>query len=229
MQLDPDGAQHHAQAFSPAQAAALGEAVAAFETNARINPPGDGEGNRPPQADGGGGPALESLLHPAHQIARHHLGAAARPVRAIFVDKSAGKNWSLGWHQDRTIAVAARRDVPGFGDWTVKQGIPHCVPPFDLLTRTLTLRVHLDEVDEANAPLLVSPGTHARRWSEPDIPAAIAAHGSFACLAAAGDAWAYATPILHASERARAPRRRRVLQLLYAAEDLPGGLAWLGI
>jgi hypothetical protein len=38
----------------------------------------------------------------------------------------------------------------------------------------------------------------------------------------------YATPILHASARAAKPSRRRVLQLLYCADDLPPGLAWLG-
>ena len=50
-----------------------------------------------------------------------------------------------------------------------------------------------------------------------------------ACLAAAGDIWAYATPIVHASETAEMPARRRVLQVDYAAFDLPGGLRWLGI
>lgn len=229
MQLDPAGARHHPQAFSPAETAGLAEALSTCDTNTRLNPLRDGEGNRPPKADGGGGASIESLLPSAHQIARHHLGPAARPVRAVFFDKTPQRNWSLGWHQDRTIAVAARRDVPGFTGWTVKQGIAHCVPPFDLLARMLTLRIHLDDTGGDNAPLLVSPGTHRRRWSEPEIQSAVAAHGRRACLAAAGDVWAYATPILHASERARAPARRRILQLLYAAEDLPGGLEWLGV
>ena len=46
------------------------------------------------------------------------------------------------------------------------------------------------------------------------------------CVAEAGDIWAYATPILHMSERAMRPRRRRVLQIDYAGSDLPGGLDW---
>jgi hypothetical protein len=41
--------------------------------------------------------------------------------------------------------------------------------------------------------------------------------------------WLYATPILHASQSATAPSRRRVLQVEYAAKELPGGLEWLGI
>lgn len=39
----------------------------------------------------------------------------------------------------------------------------------------------------------------------------------------------YATPILYASEAATMPVQRRVLQLDFAAEDLPGGLQWLGV
>jgi hypothetical protein len=38
-------------------------------------------------------------------IAASIIGAAARPVRAILFDKTPATNWSLGWHQDRTIAV----------------------------------------------------------------------------------------------------------------------------
>jgi hypothetical protein len=50
-----------------------------------------------------------------------------------------------------------------------------------------------------------------------------------ACLARAGDAWLYRTAILHASDPAIAPRRRRVIQVDYAAFDLPHGLAWAGL
>ncbi len=53
--------------------------------------------------------------------------------------------------------------------------------------------------------------------------------GSKPCLAAAGDVWAYATPILHASAPSMSNRHRRVLQLDYAAVDLPGGLDWYGV
>jgi len=47
--------------------------------------------------------------------------------------------------------------------------------------------------------------------------------------AEAGDIWLYATPILHASEAAAEPDRRRVLQVDFSAEELPGGLHWLGV
>lgn len=163
------------------------------------------------------------------RVAASRLGEAARPVRAILFDKSEAANWALGWHQDRTIVVRERRDVPGFGPWTVKQGMLHVAPPFALLAGMVTLRVHLDPVPADNAPLLVAPRSHRARVAEADLGAVVQACGAVACLAEAGDVWAYATPIVHASEAAARPARRRVLQVDYAAETLPGGLAWLGV
>ena len=177
--------------------------------------------------------ALDALLATTGVIGARVVpfaGEHALPVRAILFDKSANANWSLGWHQDRTICVRERRDVAGFGPWTVKSGLLHVAPPFALLERMVTIRVHLDDVAEDNAPLLIAPGSHRLGLVREDaIDAAVAACGTHACLADAGDIWVYATPILHASAAALTPRRRRVLQVDYAAFDLPGGLEWSGI
>ena len=177
--------------------------------------------------------ALRALLAPGTAIgavAAGAIGPAARPVRAILFDKTATANWSLGWHQDRTIVVTERHDVGGYGPWTVKAGLLHVAPPLELLARMVTLRVHLDPVAIDNAPLLIAPGSHhAGRVAEEDIDTLVAACGIATCLANRGDIWLYATPILHASNAAVLPKRRRVLQIDYAAEDLPAGLTWLGI
>jgi hypothetical protein len=171
---------------------------------------------------------LSPLLAPdgtVGRIAAGFLSASARPVRAILFDKSEATNWALGWHQDRTIAVVERIDVAGFGPWSVKGGIPHVEPPIEILQSMITLRVHLDPVDEDNAPLLVAPGSHrVGRIPENRIDAIVGECGRYACLAKRGDIWAYSTLILHTSEAARRPRRRRVLQVDYSIADLPGGL-----
>jgi hypothetical protein len=175
------------------------------------------------------GCGLAPLIGPADTLAQPLL-PGARCVFARWFDKSRGANWSLAWHQDRTVALEARRDTPGFTAWTVKQGIDHAVPPFGYLERMLILRVHLDETGEAQAPLLIAPGSHRLgRLAEPEIPTAVERCGTHICLAAAGDSWAYAAPILHASGPMRAPGRRRVLQLAYSADELPDGLDWLGV
>ena len=216
MQLDRDGAQLFPAAFGPAEVAAL---------VASLSLPTDRPGARLAAASG-----LAERLGPADAIARALLGSAARAVGAKLFDKSPARNWSLGWHQDRTIPVRERREVPGFGQWTVKAGIPHCVPPFPYLERSLTLRVHLDPAREDNAPLLVAPGSHRLGpVAEAGIAEAVERLGTRACLAEAGDVWACRTPILHASERARSANRRRVLQLLYSSDPLPAGLEWLGL
>lgn len=90
--------------------------------------------------------------------------------------------------------------------------------------------MHLDDTAATNAPLLIAPGSHRLGLvSEPAIEDAVRRCGTAMCLAAAGDVWLYATPILHASEAAVHPARRRVFQVDYVAEELPGDLEWLGI
>jgi hypothetical protein len=233
MQLHRDGAQLFAAALTPTETQALRDHFASFPTDVpgtrlKSSPAFAGEGDHP--KGGGGAAALAPRLTPANTLAQSLLGANARPIRATFFDKNPQRNWALGWHQDRTIAVKARFDLPGFGPWTVKSGLHHTVPPFALLERMLTLRIHLDDTGEGNAPLLISPGTHRLgRIPEPEIARAVEAHGTAACLAEAGDIWVYSTPILHASDRAAAPTRRRVLQLLYSADILPPPLEWLGV
>jgi Phytanoyl-CoA dioxygenase (PhyH) len=217
MQLGPDGAQLFRAAFAPDQTTALElllPDLADERPGARLNPIAD----------------LVDTISPATNIAAKILGPGTRPVRAMLFDKSPARNWALGWHQDRTIAVRERIDAPGFADWTVKHGILHVIPPFDLLKRMLTARIHLDPVTAENAPLLVARGSHRFGAMADDRITRIRPRlDQAACLAERGDLWLYATPILHASTRAACPSRRRVLQVLYSADDLPSGLAWLGV
>jgi hypothetical protein len=176
---------------------------------------------------------LHRLLAPGGHVGRIAAGVqgpTSRAVRAVLFDKTASRNWRLGWRQDRTIVVKARVETDEFGPWSRKGGLQHVAPPFELLRRMLTLRVHLDDVDENNAPLLVALGSHRLGpVAVEGIDSAVAASRRYACLASAGDVWVYLTPILHASDAARTARRRRVLQVDYADAPLPGALEWLGV
>lgn len=155
---------------------------------------------------------------------------ATRPVRAVLFDKRPEANWAVAWHQDRTIAVRSRVEVAGFGPWSSKDGYLHVAPPFDVLARMVTLRVHLDPVHETNAPLRVATGSQAfGRVAADQAGLRASAAPQISCIANVGDIWAYRTPILHASDRALTPGRRRVLQVDYADFDLPGGLVWQGL
>ena len=108
------------------------------------------------------------------QISCATLGPNARPVRALLFDKRPDQNWALGWHQDRTIAVREKHITPGFGPWSEKSGVAHVEPPFELLSRMVTLRAHIDDCGEDNAPLLIAPGSHKKGRIAADNVAVIA-------------------------------------------------------
>jgi Phytanoyl-CoA dioxygenase (PhyH) len=213
--LDRSGAQHFASLIDTSdlsQCAALFDGLDQRQAGKRIT-----------------SLALDDLgaVRKTKSLVENYLGANARPVRATLFDKRADRNWSLGWHQDRTIAVKQRREVDGYGPWTVKQGVCHVAPPTSLLTSMLTARVHIDPVDGENAPLLIAPGSHRLGLiAEPEIAGIVTQCGTLECLAEVGDVWLYATLILHASARATHVRRRRVLQIDFSAQSLPGGLEW---
>lgn len=173
---------------------------------------------------------LEGLLRcegAVGSVAAALTSPAARPTRAVLFDKTADANWSIAWHQDRAIPVRERIEVEGFGPWSIKDGLPHVAPPFDVLAKMVTLRVHLDPVDEGNAPLRIALGSHRLgRVAAGDAQMQAERHPTAICLAEAGDIWAYRTPILHASEVSVRAGRRRVLQIDFADFALPGGLQW---
>jgi len=163
---------------------------------------------------------LLSLVEP-------ELGPGVHCVRGLLFDKNPGANWKVAWHQDLSIAVRQRFEVPGFGPWSVKAGVQHVQPPADVLADMLTVRLHLDDCGMDNGPLQVLPGSHAagvlspaalRHWREQVRP--------MTCCVPAGGALLMRPLILHASSAARSPRHRRVIHLEYADGDLPGGLEW---
>jgi hypothetical protein len=73
----------------------------------------------------GPGAAAWAASPTLRELAERLLDGPAFAVRGIFFDKRPGANWKATWHQDLTIAVRERREAPGFGPWSVKQGVPH--------------------------------------------------------------------------------------------------------
>jgi ectoine hydroxylase-related dioxygenase (phytanoyl-CoA dioxygenase family) len=156
-----------------------------------------------------------------------HLGPQARPVRAIFFDKSPAANWLVPWHQDVTLAVQGPVETPGFGPWSRKDGIPHVQAPAEWLARMLTVRLHLDACDASNGALRVIPGSHRYgRLAADRISALKTATPEVLCEAAAGDGLLMRPLLLHASSKSIGDRRRRILHIEYCSDPLPAGMAW---
>jgi hypothetical protein len=164
---------------------------------------------------------------PLGALACEILGVTARPVRAVMFDKSADANWTVAWHQDRTIAVSRKVKAFGFDNWTVKDGIQHVEPPYELIERMVTLRLHLDDCGEDNGPLHTVAGSHILgRLSNADTKSAAQQGNIQRHFARAGDVLVMRTSIVHASPAAIRPQRRRVLHIDFSADELPAPLEW---
>jgi ectoine hydroxylase-related dioxygenase (phytanoyl-CoA dioxygenase family) len=163
---------------------------------------------------------IRSLVNPV-------LGNAAFPVRSLLFDKTAEANWLVPWHQDLTICVVEKREVPGYGPWSIKAGQLHVQPPIAVLDRMLSVRVHLDACGESNGSLRVIPGTHNQGRLNPDaIRRAERTSETSICSVESGGILLMRPLLVHGSSAAGSPVHRRVVHIDFANCDLSGGLVW---
>jgi hypothetical protein len=77
-------------------------------------------------------PAVTALTldHRLLGLAQEVLGASAIPFRATLFDKSRTANWLVVWHQDTALPLCKRVNIPGWGPWSVKDGVhyAHALP-----------------------------------------------------------------------------------------------------
>jgi len=151
------------------------------------------------------------------EIARAILGTGAIGFRATLFEKLPDSNWLVAWHQDTALPLRERRDVPGWGPWSVKDGVNYAHAPAQALERILALRVHLDSSTGDNGPLRVLPGTHAQGVLTDDETHTIAERTTGVdCLMSLGGVIAMRPLIIHASSKSRTENPRRVLHIEYA-------------
>ncbi len=174
-------------------------------------------------------PAIAKLARSAAlmRLVRSSLPGEPLPVRAIYFDKSPSQNWAVAWHQDLALALRGSEGAPGFGPWSVKEGVHHAFAPADCLEKMLTLRLHLDDCDESNGALRVIPGSHTRgRIAGADIASLRNELGETTCAVPAGGVLLLRPLLLHASGRSKSAGHRRVLHIEYASFTLPDELQW---
>ena len=149
-------------------------------------------------------------------------------MRGLLFDKSPDANWKVAWHQDLSIAVNRRVELPGFGPWSEKAGVVHVQPPVEVLDNMLTVRLHLDDCLPDNGPLLVLPTTHTLGIIPPQsIPPLRQSIAASACTLKAGGVVLMRPLLLHASSTSTALKRRRVIHIEYApANALPAEIQW---
>jgi ectoine hydroxylase-related dioxygenase (phytanoyl-CoA dioxygenase family) len=142
-----------------------------------------------------------------------HRVSGFRPVGAIPVQctlflKSIENDWLVSLHQDLSIPVAERVDVPGCQGWSEKEGELFVQPPVSLLKDVLTLRLHLDECNERNGALRVVPGSHRLgRLAADEAGRAKEARGEVYVQVPRGGAMIMKPLLLHASSKASIGRK----------------------
>ena len=150
-------------------------------------------------------------------LARSILGNAI-PFRATLFDKSSRSNWLVSWHQDRVLPMRERREVAGWGPWSVKAGVICASAPASVLANILAIRIHLDDSTLDNGPLRVLPGTHLLGIVNDDCLVSSANQDSaVGCLVSRGGVILMRPLLVHASSKARVDAPRRVLHVEYAA------------
>jgi len=158
--------------------------------------------------------------HALIDLARSVLGPKAFPFRATLFDKSATANWLVVWHQDTALPLCHRIEYPGWGPWSVKEGIAYAHAPAGALSDVITLRVHLDDSTSANGPLRVLPGTHTLGvLSDDAIHDLINEISPMDCVCPKGGVVAMKPLIVHASSKSQIDARRGVLHIEYAASE----------
>ncbi|AIE83387.1 phytanoyl-CoA dioxygenase family protein [Fimbriimonas ginsengisoli] len=151
----------------------------------------------------------------------------ARVVRVLYFDKHPGANWKVPYHQDVTIAVQSRADVPGFTAFSVKAGMNHVRAPSEVLSSMVALRLHLDDCGLQNGPLRAVPGSHLLgKLPKSEALRLVTEHGEQTYTSPPGGVILMRPLTLHASSQAESPSHRRVLHVEYASRDLPKPLIW---
>ena len=165
-------------------------------------------------------PAVAAIARDARlmEIAQETLGRDAFPFRATLFDKSPIANWLVVWHQDTALPLQERRETPGWGPWSVKDGVTYAHAPESALSEVLALRLHLDDSTAENGPLRVLPGTHTlgvlTDEALHDLSTKVAAVD---CVVPRGGVLAMRPLIVHASSKSQSDAPRRVLHIEYAS------------
>ncbi len=173
-------------------------------------------------------PELAELLFTKQLIKLLHTLSKSRVFlsKAIYFDKPATSNWFVPFHQDLSISVTNTADVHDYTNWTFKKGQIGVQPPLYILQDTITIRIHLDDTDEANGALKVIPKSHQNGIIRSDAPN-WSIDNPIICAVKKGSAMLMKPLLLHASNKTTNGKRRRVIHLEFNTHNLPKGIDWL--
>ncbi|UZT99644.1 phytanoyl-CoA dioxygenase family protein [Chryseobacterium fluminis] len=146
-------------------------------------------------------------------------------VKSIYFDKPEKSNWYVAYHQDLTVSVDQKVELPDFGPWTTKQNQFAVQPPLHILENIFTIRIHLDDTDEHNGALKVVPKSHAKGIYRPETIDWNTEKEKI-CTVEKGGIMIMKPLLLHGSNRTTTGRKRRVIHIEFSDMELPEALNW---
>jgi len=150
-------------------------------------------------------------------LARSILGPSTVPYRATLFSKTRNTNWLVAWHQDTALPLAERDERPGWGPWSVKEGVLYAHAPEWALFQVIALRLHLDDSTAENGPLRVIPKTHKQGVLTDDAIHELATNTPpITCIVPRGGVLAMRPLLVHGSSKSHGEEPRRVLSIEYA-------------
>jgi len=159
------------------------------------------------------------------RVVKEIFGERYFVVKSIYFDKPETSNWYVAYHQDLTISVDKKLDLPDFGPWTTKKHQFAVQPPLDILENIYTIRIHLDDTDENNGALKVVPKSHAKGIYRPEtIDWTIETEEI--CNVEKGGIMIMKPLTLHGSNRTTNGKKRRVIHIEFSDKELPEVLQW---
>lgn len=159
------------------------------------------------------------------KVIREVFGERYVAVKSIYFDKPEKSNWYVAYHQDLTISVDKKVNLPGFGPWTTKQNQFAVQPPLDILENIYTIRIHLDDTDEHNGALKVVPKSHSKGIYRPET-IDWNVETEEICSVEKGGIMIMKPLTLHGSNRTTNGKKRRVIHIEFSDKELPEELQW---
>ncbi|KAB1230600.1 phytanoyl-CoA dioxygenase family protein [Chryseobacterium viscerum] len=159
------------------------------------------------------------------KVVKEIFGEKYFVVKSIYFDKPETSNWYVAYHQDLTISVDKKLDLPDFGPWTTKKNQFAVQPPLDILENIYTIRIHLDDTDENNGALKVVPKSHAKGIYRPET-IDWTVETEEICNVEKGGIMIMKPLTLHGSNRTTNGKKRRVIHIEFSDMELPEVLQW---
>ncbi len=154
------------------------------------------------------------------------ISKTAKPIKSIYFDKPPNANWIVNWHQDLTINVKGKAELPGFKNWRVLKGRTVVQPPRAFLENIFTIRIHLDDCSKENGALRIIEGSHQDGVMEVKNGISELLEKEVVCEVPKGGVLLMKPLALHASKRTENKENRRVIHIEFTDQKLPEPLEW---